>query len=355
MQQDFEFRYDDGVRVAQLGSTDGTTNTVLGSKHTSSAVLNEMSWVLSDAPDGGGPHNSIKIYVFGLTGAGLPNGSNVLYSATVSNTDGVWNTHTFPTPVTASGGFFLGVAYSGFVGLGTDDGIGDPYVFQPNTHYFVGDYTAGGWETWETYSFLVNGMIRGMGVPGGKVSYAMNETPAPPHGGTTNSGTLEYIQLPQPIASGDPTWTTQGDQSKSLLGFNVYKGGQVIAEMIEEMNYSYTEMQIGVHCYHVTAMYGSGESAASNEACANIIVGINEHADANTRIFPNPAKNSLNIESLPMNRLTVFSAIGQTVLDREMNKQNNLILNVEGWDAGMYILRISTSEGIITKRAFIVK
>jgi hypothetical protein len=354
MQQDAEFRYDDGVRLAQLGSSSGTLNTVLGSKHTTSAVLSEMSWLLSDDATGGGPHNTIKIYVFGLTGAGIPNGSNVLYSATVSNTDGVWNTHTFPTPVTASGGFFLGVAYAGFVGLGTDDGVGDPYVFQTNTHYFVGDYTAGGWETWETYNFLVNGMIRGMGVPGGKVSYAVNETPAP-QVNTANSGTLELIKLAQPVACGEPSWTTQGDQSRSLLGFNIYKNGEVMAAMVQEMTYSYTEMQMGVHCYHVTAMYGSGESAPSNQDCVDILVGINELVDANTSIYPNPAKSSLTIESLPMSRITVINALGQTVLDMEMNKQNSLVLSVEGWDAGVYMLRIVTSEGIVTKRATIVK
>ncbi|MDP2236945.1 MAG: choice-of-anchor J domain-containing protein, partial [Bacteroidales bacterium] len=354
MQQDVEFRYDDGVRLAQLGSSTGTLNTVLGSKHTTSAVLTEMSWLLSDASNGGGPHNTIKIYVFGLTGAGIPNGSNVLYSATVSNTDGVWNTHTFPTPVTANGGFFLGVAYAGFVGLGTDDGIGTPYVFQPNTHYFVGDYTAGGWETWETYNFLVNGMIRGKGVPGGKVSYAVNETPAP-QVTTANSGTLELTKLAQPVASGEPNWTAPADHSRSLLGFNIYKNGQVMAAMVQTMNHSYTEMQMGVHCYHVTAMYGSGESAPSNQACVDILVGINELADASTSIYPNPAKSSLTIESLPMSRLTVINALGQTVLDMEMNKLSSLVLNVEGWDAGVYMLRIVTSEGIVTKRATIVK
>jgi hypothetical protein len=354
MQQNVEFRYDDGVRLAQLGSTSGTLNTVLGSKHTSSAVLSEMSWLLSDDATGGGPHATIKIYVFGLTGAGIPDGNNVLYSATVSNTDGVWNTHTFPTPVTASGGFFLGVAYAGFVGLGTDDGVGDPYVFQPNTHYFVGDYTAGGWETWETYNFLVNGMIRGMGVPGGKASYAVNETSAP-QVTTANSGTLELTKLAQPVAAGEPNWSAQGDQTRSLLGFNVYKNGEVMAAMVQEMTYSYTEMQMGVHCYHITAMYGSGESAPSNQACVDILVGVNELADATTSIYPNPAKNSLNIESLPMSRITVINALGQTVLDMELNRQNSLVLNVEGWDAGVYMLHILTSEGTVTKRATIVK
>jgi hypothetical protein len=56
-----------------------------------------------------------------------------------------------------------------------------------------------------------------------------------------------------------------------------------------------------------------------------------------------------------MSRITVINALGQTVLDMEMNKQNSLVLSVEGWDAGVYMLRIVTSEGIVTKRATIVK
>ena len=138
-----EYRYDDGVSTGQLGAGSGTTNTLLGNVHRVDAELSEMSWYLTAE---GGPHSNIDIWVLGLDASGIPDGSNVLFTSSVSNTDEQWNTFTFNTPLDITGGFFLAVSFNGFAAIGTDDGVGEPYVFENNTHYFSIDYTAGGWK-----------------------------------------------------------------------------------------------------------------------------------------------------------------------------------------------------------------
>jgi hypothetical protein len=360
-----EFRYDDGVRTAQLGFQGGTINSVLGAKHSVNATLTEMSWLLSDEPDAGGPHATVQIYVFGLTGAGLPDGTNVLYTASVSNTDGIWNTHTFPNPVDAPTGFFLGVAYNGFVGLGTDDGIGAPWQFIPNTHYFVSDYTAGGWATWESAGFSVNGMIRAMGVPNAVVSHLVDEHYRPEGAQFRNPAeNLVYSKLDVPAEYSEPNWSQEHYSApRAFVGYNIYyKMGEsgtyeILEALWPETNYSYIEAREGVFYYMVTAEYEyCGESDPSNEVMVSIITSVDEiSATDATRLYPNPASNSIIIEAPEMRRITIVNALGQVVYDADVNSQTRISLNTASFEAGIYMVRIATVEGMVTKRLTIVR
>jgi hypothetical protein len=344
MLQDVEFRYDDGTSTGQLGFQSGTTSGVIGAKHTQSASLTELSWYLTSE---GGPHPSIVIRIFGLTAQGLPNSQNVLYEATVTNVDNQWNTHTLPQPVTATGGFFMGVAYAGFVGIATDDGVGEPWVFQDNTHYYNSNFTTGTWSTFESLGtdFRRNTLLRAKGVPGAVNSYAIEP---PIIGGEA----MSYIPGKK-VETGEPAWST--DQSKGLQYFKVYRNGQLLASNITQMQYSYTEMQLGQKCYHVTAVYGSGESGASNTACVNILVGVNEQLEASTQLFPNPATETFSIRSLPMQRITITNALGVVVNDAMLSGETTLKVNTSDWKAGVYLVQIHTSNGTITKRMVVVR
>jgi hypothetical protein len=316
------------------------------------AELTEMSWYLTAE---GGPHPTVQIYVLGLTSAGLPDGNNVLYTASVTNSDLTWNTHTFPETIMADGGFFLGVAFNGFVGLGTDDGIGEPWVFQNNTHYYSADYTTNAWSTWESAAFPFNGTIRAMGmvdvdaVP----SYVVNNEPVV----VQNDPSLAYIALAEPILTGEPAWTNDPfPANREFLGYNIYKDGDLMVEHWMEETYSYTETYQGVFCYTVTSDYEyCGETGPSNEACVDILVGISELAEGAARLYPNPARESFTIEASQMQRITVMNAIGQVVYDAEVNDLNRTILNAQTYQSGVYTVRIMTTDGLVTKRVAIVK
>ena len=250
-----EFRYDDGTAIGQLGFQTGTTNSVLGSVHPIGAELNEMSWYLTDE---NGPHASVTLYVMGLDGNGLPDENNVLFTASVSSTDEVWNTYTFANAIIGDDGFFLGVAYDGFVALGTDDGVDAPYTYASNTHYYSFDYPAGEWTTWESSDFEVNGMIRAMGVQGAVNSYDYSNSI------TEESIGLEYIAMENPV-------NTEIDQTRDLSGYNVYRDGTKInTSLVSGTTYD-DPNAVGFHCYKVTAVYSDcGESDFSNEACVEI-------------------------------------------------------------------------------------
>jgi hypothetical protein len=349
-----EFRYDDGVSTGQLGSSGGTLNTVLGAKHTSSAELTEMSWYTTAE---GGPHTTIQIYVFGLTSAGLPDGNNVLYTASVTNTDATWNTHTFPTPITADGGFLIGIGYNGFAAIGTDDGVGAPYVFQNNTHYFVGDYTAGGWETWETYAFNFNGLIRAIGVEGAKASYAVAPAVTPVEG-TKDRMTMVYTSN-EPVATGAPQWSVPArDRNRAFLGYNIYRDGSLLEALWPETTYVYLEGNAGQTCYTVTAEYEfCGETEPSNSDCVDFITGVNPTDLSEIKVYPNPSNSTVNIElTSNVSQVVIYNYLGQVVMERNITDETILNVNVRNYEAGAYLVKFVTSEGTsLTKKVVVTK
>ncbi len=72
------------------------------------------------------------------------------------------------------------------------------------------------------------------------------------------------------------------------------------------------------------------------------------------RVFPNPARDYVTIEAKGMNRITVINAVGQLVYDVQIDNVRTLF-NVASFEAGVYIIRISTESGVVTKRLTIVR
>lgn len=81
--------------------------------------------------------------------------------------------------------------------------------------------------------------------------------------------------------------------------------------------------------------------------------GVNE-LDANSvAVFPNPTNSRFTVEAEGLNHVTVFNTMGQKVY--EMNCQAESVdidLNVE---TGVYMVRISTTNGEVTKRITVIK
>ncbi len=258
-----EFRYDDGTATGQLGSSGGSLNTVLGSVHRNDAVLNEMSWYLTSE---GGPHATVKVWVFGLNASGQPDPANVLYSAeNVPNVDAQWNTHVFPQPVEAPNGFLIGVSYNGFAALGTDNGTGD-WPFQSNTHYFVGDVTTETFGAIETLGdFSVNFLIRAIGIDNGPLGTKVEMTA----GNHTQSVELSGSLLEEPVVTGQPAYSTSRNPaaSKAFVGYNVYLDDMTapVATQVNTTEFVFAGLSNGDYVAGVQSVYTSGASEVITE------------------------------------------------------------------------------------------
>ncbi|MCK9452912.1 MAG: carboxypeptidase regulatory-like domain-containing protein, partial [Bacteroidales bacterium] len=295
--QPVTFRYDDGVRVAQLGSGGGDLNTVLGAAHPVNATLQELSWLLSDAVDAGGPHATIKLYVMGLKADGTPDGGNVLYSATVSNVDGVWNTHVLPAPVEAPGGFFIGAAYNGFLGIGTDDGLDDPYAFVPGTQFFTGDYTGGAFSDIADFGFEVNYLIRAYGVENAVLSYVASDEPQP----RVENADLALIRS-YPSFVPHPVWKTKpenaGNGDRGIIDYTVSRETVYRPLALAEIgntsqqnfvDFDWETMEWGVYRWAVNVNYDAGQvspAVYSNTLDKNMEVMVDVAVSLNSNEAP---------------------------------------------------------------------
>ena len=62
----------------------------------------------------------------------------------------------------------------------------------------------------------------------------------------------------------------------------------------------------------------------------------------------------MTIEANGMSRITVVSVLGQVVYDTELNA-DVYTLNMSQFNAGMYMVRIHTENGVIVKRVTVMQ
>jgi hypothetical protein len=83
----------------------------------------------------------------------------------------------------------------------------------------------------------------------------------------------------------------------------------------------------------------------------NIAPGVNVNEYENeTRIYPNPANNVLNINANSnINRVEVYNMMGQMVGSYNVNDMNTQI-NTTSFANGIYTVKINTENGTSTKK-----
>ena len=82
--------------------------------------------------------------------------------------------------------------------------------------------------------------------------------------------------------------------------------------------------------------------------------GINELEEGSVAVYPNPTTSRFTIEGEGLNHVAVFNTIGQRVY--ETNCQGNSVeINLTNAETGIYMVRITTAEGVATKRITVIK
>lgn len=77
---------------------------------------------------------------------------------------------------------------------------------------------------------------------------------------------------------------------------------------------------------------------------------------ADFAVYPNPAKNEINIEATNnIKEISISDLSGRTLHHRTSLNENNLKLNVQNFPAGIYILRITDAEGKTNSKRVIIQ
>ena len=74
-------------------------------------------------------------------------------------------------------------------------------------------------------------------------------------------------------------------------------------------------------------------------------LGVNENSTSNFAIYPNPAKDIVNITSKnePISQVEIFNMIGQKVLDQNFDQNLSENVDVSNLQAGMYVMKINAT------------
>jgi hypothetical protein len=157
----------------------------------------------------------------------------------------------------------------------------------------------------------------------------------------------------------------------NIVKYNVYRSDDAngtyvqIGEVLEagQTLYEYfdTPATAGTYFYQVTAVYDDGceslpalaaDDPTHNYVSANVDA-IGENSDM-VALYPNPTKGNVTIEANGMSRITVVSVLGQVIFDTELNA-NVYTLNMSQFNAGMYMVRIYTENGVTVKRVTVMQ
>ena len=96
-----------------------------------------------------------------------------------------------------------------------------------------------------------------------------------------------------------------------------------------------------------TYAYGQSEDYSIN-FIENL--GMSDINSKDLKIYPNPVKNILSIDSKSMvKNVRIINIAGQEVYNKQLNKMNPQV-NASHLPKGVYIINIETTEGIVTKK-----
>ncbi|MFN4198886.1 MAG: T9SS type A sorting domain-containing protein, partial [Flavobacterium sp.] len=126
-------------------------------------------------------------------------------------------------------------------------------------------------------------------------------------------------------------------------------------------NFEKVEIDNPVAGTYIVQVSHKGSLVSGNQFYSLIVSGINQTLSTNSlvadefRIYPNPARGSFNISSPSYSgdlQLQLFDVQGRRVMERKITGTQNEI-NVNGIPTGVYMVRLSSDSGVITKKLVI--
>ena len=125
-----------------------------------------------------------------------------------------------------------------------------------------------------------------------------------------------------------------------------------------------TANQEGDYYYRLYAYYGATDctsAPASVKYHPNLFylkvyyspTDVAEMETSSAHLYPNPADQSISIEAEGMTHVTVYNMLGQFVYDADVDG-NMMKINVSEWNEGIYMVKIQSGMGQLTRRVSIV-
>lgn len=165
------------------------------------------------------------------------------------------------------------------------------------------------------------------------------------------------------LASGGPYEILKGASATETHQVNVtVPAGECIKFIIRDSKENGICCQFGEGNYRIldsegnAVVEGAGDFGAEASHVISIVstedVASVEYNKVSVEVWPNPTNDNLNVEAKSMSRITLINTLGQVVLDKAVDGDNEL-LDLSKYETGIYMLRVFTEEGVVTKRIMI--
>lgn len=291
-----EFRYDDGI-VDGVLITPGTPTLFTGSVWFNHAIINSVHFYNYEH-ENYPPSPQVRVIFLGLTAQGAPDPSNQLAIFEDVRNDYGWNTFNLPSPVEAPEGFFVGIAgYSNYTTISYDDGVGEPYEWQPRTQWGNGLGNYNPLENGTSPPLHGNILVRASGLVYGDVSKSNLPVSKATTVEITDEKLLSICVDTESFDTGSPIVKVPyipGVQPKSFQHYNVYRKAleetgwtAVSTAPVTDTSYvdeTWSGLGFGLYLYGVEAEYTNGVKSVMAES--NIIEK-NMRIDLNLTVLTN--------------------------------------------------------------------
>ena len=169
----------------------------------------------------------------------------------------------------------------------------------------------------------------------------------------------EKIEAPKNLEAWAPSLeagvlSLKWDIVAEASSYNIYRDDEFLVNIKENTYKDTTTYDFKkIYCYTVTAISASGlESEKSNESCAQPLacVGL-EELSSSVNIYPNPVNDMLYIKTdVEIEDVVVYDVFGRQQDSKTTRQQDNVTIDVSKLDAGVYFVKMRTTEGEIVKR-----
>jgi hypothetical protein len=156
---------------------------------------------------------------------------------------------------------------------------------------------------------------------------------------------------------GESVVAVSGYNNRELQGYNIYKDGEFLDFTVDTFYVDMIPYSTGGFpfepVYDVTAVYEDCESAP--ESISPLITGLEDSELAgNIAVYPNPAREMLYIRSSDdITHITMMNNVGQVVLNKKVAENNQLEINVEGYEPGLYMIKVETADNLVIEKVLI--
>jgi len=154
-------------------------------------------------------------------------------------------------------------------------------------------------------------------------------------------------------------WTTANEINvshfnvqRSSNGIEFYTINKVNAKNKSYNEYSFTDLQPlnGRSYYRIEAVDKDGKITYSK----TLQITLNNKPET-LNIYPNPTKNVVNVIGKNIQQISIIDFTGRTLIQQNFNNTNNVKLNIENLNKGIYLLKVEEVKGNMQTKKLIVE